>query len=68
MPDLHGATSVSGRAVYDLTRQLLVLAMESLEDGMRTAAGANGNLGELIALHQENLIEDAGTLYMRTTR
>jgi len=39
----------------------------SLEDGMRTAAGANGNLEELIALHQEKLIEDTGTLYRKTT-
>jgi hypothetical protein len=68
VPDLHGATSVSGRAVYDLTRQLLVLAVEAVEEGMRAAAGANGNIDALIELHQENLFENAGTLYRRTTR
>jgi len=68
MPDLHGATSVSGRAVYDLTRQLLLLAMEAVEEGMRAAAGANGNLNALIEMHQENLIDDAGTLYRTTSR
>ena len=42
--------------------------MDALDNGMSAAAGANGNLRELIVLHQENLIQDAGTLYARTTR
>ena len=34
----------------------------------RAADGADGNLAALIEQHQEKLIEDAGTLYRRTTR
>jgi hypothetical protein len=67
MPDLGGATAVSGRAVYDLAQQFLGLAVDMLESGMSAAAGANGNLRELITLHQENLIAEARTLYTRTT-
>jgi hypothetical protein len=59
---------VSGQAVYDLARSLLMLTMGILEDGMRSAAGANGNLDELIATQQNRLVEEAGTLYTRTMR
>jgi hypothetical protein len=66
-PDLRGLTSVSGRSVYDLARGLLMLSVDALEEAMRASVGANGNLDALIAFHQEKLIEDAGTLYTRTT-
>jgi hypothetical protein len=66
--DLTGATSVSGQAVYDLARAMLMLTVDSLDSMARAAVGANGNLDELIALHQNRLVEEAGTLYTRTMR
>lgn len=36
-----------------------------VEAGMRAASDSNGNLGPLIALYQEQLIEEAGTLYTK---
>jgi hypothetical protein len=66
--DFSGVTTVPGAAVYDLARGFLALATNALDEGMRAAAGANGNLGELIAQAQARLIEDAGTFYTRTVR
>jgi hypothetical protein len=44
-----------------------MLTVDALEEAMRASVGANGNLDTLIAFHQQKLIEDAGTLYTRTT-
>jgi hypothetical protein len=65
-PDFHGVTTVSGAAVYDLARALLVLATEELDKGMRAAVTANGDLGSLVAEHQNRLVEEASRLYTRT--
>jgi hypothetical protein len=65
-PDFHDVTTVSGAAVYDLARALLVLATEELERGMRAAVGANGDLGSLVAQHQNRLIEETSRLYTTT--
>jgi hypothetical protein len=67
-PDFHSVTTISGAAVYDLAREFLALATDALDEGMRAAAGANGNLGDLIAQAQARLIEEAGTFYTRTVR
>lgn len=61
--DFQGVTTVSGAAVYDLARAFLALAVDALEDGMRAAVGANGDLCSLVAEHQNRLIADAGRLY-----
>jgi hypothetical protein len=62
-PNVRDLNSVSGRAVYDLSRSLLALGIERLEAGMRAAAGSNGTLDQLIALQQETFIDEAGRLY-----
>jgi hypothetical protein len=64
--DFHGLTQVSGAAVYDLARALLVLATDMLDEGMRAAVGANGDVGSLVAQHQNRLIEEASRLYATT--
>jgi hypothetical protein len=61
-------TTVSGAAVYDLARGFLALAMDALDNGMRAAAGANGDLRSLVAEHQTRLIEDASRLYSARAR
>jgi hypothetical protein len=64
-PDFHGVKTVSGAAVYDLTRSLLELAVEALEDGMRAAVSAHGDFDSLVLHHQNRLLNEASTLYSR---
>ena len=68
MPDIHGARSVSGCEVDHLTGSSSVSRWTRWRMGTSASCGASGNLREPIMLHQENLFEDAGTLYTRTTR
>jgi len=67
-PDLRGKVMVSGEAVYELTRALLLIVLEHLDAGMRVAVDANGSVDDLIVRQQEALMEEAGLLYTRATR
>lgn len=40
-PDLRGKVTISGEAVYDLTRALLLIVLEHLDAGMRLAVDTN---------------------------
>jgi hypothetical protein len=66
--DLSGVTTVPAASVYDLAQSFLAIAVDALDQGMREAVDANGNLGDVIAGAQNRLIAEAGQLYTRTIR